>query len=749
MMRKLLAILLACSWAAYNFGAATLQAGTASEQQKTIIIPHPWQMTGNGQTVELGTMSLSYPAGEDRLKAAGDAWAASLPKGGSGKTQVTFRAFSGEARDLLKKSFADVAPEALGDQGYFISIIPGQNQTQVDICAASERARFYGLQTLKQLVDSSKLHVVHVVDKPTLSRRGIPSGFWWWNSREELARRMAGYKMNYIYQGGSLLNGTFGGPPSQVPARWRLPFTEEERKQLAEFRPIADANFVEISFQMCPRGTPPTTYCGDEDIDLNVKKLSELYEMGFRNFGVNFDDLGNIGQSRIITEADKAKFGDDIGEAHRYFVQAVYDRLKAQHADIKFSFCPMQYNVSPRSGSSLYIQAICKLSPEITLVLVPSGDLEAIKEMLGRTFLVWDNFYARWETMEKVPLFLPPHPAVAKADDSTINGYANLPLIPKQEDEGMISWVSMADFLWSPDRYNPQAAEQAGMLRAVGSPEAAQRVQAFMKVVDQVEQMAYPAEKTARLTAMHKDMADLESFNKQVGPTLPEKFRSAIAESAERMTRRLKQVEERMENQPYPVLVKKAAPGSIIIGKSKLDDWASATTLTDFQKLGGGTAKFQTTVQLLHDGKNLLLRAVCEDPNPKGILTGSGSFRDDCLEMDFITRTAEQPAPATAAAARQRGRGGARGQHVIVTAGGTSSVKAQSVANIDEEGWTVEMAIPFESLGAQAVQPGATWLFNICRARQQMPDKENSSGALLFQSRFAAPSGKLIPMVLE
>jgi hypothetical protein len=52
---------------------------------------------------------------------------------------------------------------------------------------------------------------------------------------------------------------------------------------------------------------------------------------------------------------------------------------------------------------------------------------------------------------------------------SKIAGFTWLPKIPQCEDAAMISWRTVADFAWAPERYDPARSFQSAAARYLGA----------------------------------------------------------------------------------------------------------------------------------------------------------------------------------------------------------------------------------------------------------------------------------------
>lgn len=154
--------------------------------------------------------------------------------------------------------------------------------------------------------------------------------------------------------------------------------------------------------------------------------------------------------------------------------------------------------------------------------------------------------------------------------------------------------------------------------------------------------------------------------------------------------------------------------------------WGKAERATGFLQLGRrGLATQQTECMVSYDAKNLYVAFICFENNPGGIrqrqvLKDGPVWTDDCVEV-FLA-----PLP------RRN-----RYFHLITNLRGTrfdelagaglpppnpGSWDGDWVARTAffREGWTVEIAISFQSMRVPAPSPGTTWGFNVNRQERRL-----------------------------
>ena len=453
-----------------------------------VLIPRPWQARLNGDKFELRSISIANQREDPRLRAAADSFFTSLgvihgfqtgsdlPPGRYGAQLIL-----GDGNNpVLAREFSLRFPEAswsdLEDQGYFLAVVKGKGQSHIYIGANSHSGRFYGLQTLKQLVQSNAVYVADILDRPTVACRGIPMGLQWFEERNgEALKRLTQLKFNFVWAQGSFLDNYLDTD------NWRLDLTAAQKTILQDFFGLYQKNFIDVWMAIGPRGkNPPLQYSSDGDIDTVVRKMDVLYTLGLRNFGLRFDDLGNVGEDQLLVPQDVNAFDNDIGAAQVHFINEVYGRLKALHPDIRFMVVPMDYsqvgNCGDKTTASRRLRQFQKLPIEIGLYSVSyyDEDILAATLLTGRpTVAVVSNFYS--EGIEDRNEYAVPYLNFIGWQDSAVRGriagFTWLPKIPQREDAAMISWRTAADFAWAPERYDPDRSFQCAAATYLGVPD--------------------------------------------------------------------------------------------------------------------------------------------------------------------------------------------------------------------------------------------------------------------------------------
>ena len=156
-----------------------------------------------------------------------------------------------------------------------------------------ERGAFYGLQTLRQIVNSEmakgQMPYTTCNDYPDLPNRGVVEGFygepWSHQVRLSLIDYYGKNKMNtYLY-------GPKDDPYHSCP-NWRLPYPEKEAKNISELVQACRRNRVDFVWAIHPG---QDIKWNEEDYQNLVHKLDLMYDLGVRSFAIFFDDISGEG----------------------------------------------------------------------------------------------------------------------------------------------------------------------------------------------------------------------------------------------------------------------------------------------------------------------------------------------------------------------------------------------------------------------------------------------------------------------
>jgi hypothetical protein len=712
-----------------------------------VIMPCPWKFKKEKKEIEFSGINYNPANWDGRLKKTVEKYLGA-PVNNEKAELLLSKKLSDESRAILQKEFPDLSLESLGDEGYFLLTSGNGGKLKIYLIANTDKGLFYAFQSLKQALskknDAFICPLIQIADKPTLSLRGAVIGLWLRQHMEmEAIRRCGELKLNLAYIGGTTLNNKLGGNP-KFGTNWRKPFSEGEQKILKNVVVECRNNFVTPAVTFSPRGNPANCYSSDDDIKIIVDKMILLYKIGVRSFGLNFDDMSNSGSEGLGDERDRAKF-KNAGEAHFYFASKIYGAFKEKvGGDFEFFFLPMAYgrfkNMNDKDRG--YLKTVSVLPERVSFITCASGE-DAIEhgysDFVGRRHIIWDNFFCGWGRIGGAPAFIPPFEGDLRLSDKNMAGYLFLPQMKRYEDAALISWMTVADYMWSPERYNYQDSFKRAVLKALGDKSNIPKLADYIGRIEKLATLALPLEdKAARLNYVKECIEYLEKSKSELKGILSENLYESEALTIDKTLDKFKMIENDLKERPFPVKITPVSGKIKIDGKLDEVAWIKCAPLSDFVNIKTlKPAAFRTEAKILYDEKNLYIGVICYENNPESIVAkhkvrDSHVFADDSIEMFFDTAMSMD-----------------KYYHIAVNSCG--SVYDAVVQNknwngtydigtrVGKDSWILEMKIPVEQFNLSGIKPGMRWNFNVCREKHSKP-KEFSSYALLILKGFHHPA---------
>ncbi|MEV6961226.1 beta-N-acetylglucosaminidase domain-containing protein [Streptomyces sp. NPDC051207] len=357
-----------------------------------------------------------------------------------------------------ERSRGDVRYE-LPSGGYRLTVDSGG----ILLAGAGPDGLFHAVQTLRQLVrEDGTVAAVDVRDWPGTAVRGITEGFYGtpWTHAQRLAQLdfMGRTKQNrYLYAPGD-------DPHRQ--ARWREPYPAERRAEFRELAERARRNHVTLGWAVAPGQA--MCFASDDDVRALTRKLDAMWELGFRAFQVQFQD---VSYSEWHCGADAERFGSGpraAARAQARVANAVARHLTERHPDAApLSLMPTEYY---EDGATPYRRALAdELTAGVEVAWTGVGvvprtitgrELAGARQAFGRHPLVtMDNYPVNDYAPGRV--FLGPYqgrePAVATGSAALL---ANA---MEQPEASRIPLFTAADYAWNPRAYRPQESWRAAI----------------------------------------------------------------------------------------------------------------------------------------------------------------------------------------------------------------------------------------------------------------------------------------------
>lgn len=329
------------------------------------------------------------------------------------------------------------------------------------------RGTFYGMQTLRQLLDAdanpADLPAVEILDYPDVSFRGVVEGFYGtpWTHENRLSQ--------FAFYGRHKLDTYIYGPkddPFHSSPNWRKPYPEKEAARIRELASVALANKVNYVWAIHPgkdiRWTP-------EDYQAVKDKFQSMYDLGVRSFAVFFDDISGEG-------TNPEKQADLLNWLNREFVKPKGDVTP-------LIMCPTEYNKSwanPKKGGYLEILGDT-LDPSIQVMW--TGDrviadfdkpvLEWINPRIKRKSFIWWNYpvtdYARNH------LLMGPVYGNSADIGEMMSGFVSNPM--ELAEASKVALYGVSDYAWNVKAYDSQRAWEGAIKEVM--PEVAGAFRTF------------------------------------------------------------------------------------------------------------------------------------------------------------------------------------------------------------------------------------------------------------------------------
>lgn len=335
----------------------------------------------------------------------------------------------------------------LCNEKYFITV----SEDKVLIEAATARGAFRAVNTLAKLIKKNELKTGVLEDYPLFARRGYIEGFygdtWEQGKRLSVMSLMAKYGMNTFYYAPK--------DDDYHREKWREPYPEKELSDLKNLFDFACENEFDFCWSIGPGLT--YKYTSEEDFELLINKIKNVYSIGVRNFGLLLDDIPADFQYKEDGEAF-----DETVDAHIYLVNKTYNALKAFDSSITLTVCPTQYfgdengYYISKFGSSIPADvSLFWTGAEICSRVQTVREADSFMRSTCHKPLYWDNF-----PVNDAEMFQEMHigPVLGRDKDLYKHCEGIISNVMEYAECSKIPLMTIADYLWNPCEYNPETS---------------------------------------------------------------------------------------------------------------------------------------------------------------------------------------------------------------------------------------------------------------------------------------------------
>lgn len=319
------------------------------------------------------------------------------------------------------------------------------NPKGIKIEGFDDRGAFYGLQTLRQILDGArdgKVPSVEITDYPSLPFRGVVEGFygtpWSHEVRLSLIDFYGKNKMNvYLY-------GPKDDPYHSSPY-WRQPYPADEARKIHELAEAAKRNRVDFVWAIHPGKDIRWT---KQDYDSLVSKFNMMYDLGVRSFAIFFDDIEGEGTNPV-------RQVELLNNLNRDFVKA-----KGDVSDLVV--CPTDYSrLWAKTGEDGPLATYGRTLDKNINVMY-TGDV-VCSDLTKDTMTFFDNLVKRpgyywwnWPVSDYCRNYILQGPAYGLDTTLTTDDLVAIVSNPMEHGEASkLGLYGVADYGWNIPAYNP------------------------------------------------------------------------------------------------------------------------------------------------------------------------------------------------------------------------------------------------------------------------------------------------------
>ncbi len=420
---------------------------------------------------------------------------ATSAKGGQSVIYLGLNGSRGVADRMVSR--LRLSRQVFGMQKYdrhLLHLYQQKGRAQVVILGEHTDAVFCALASLEQMLDRGvrRLPCVTLYDYADVANRGVIEGYYGvpytMEVTADLFRFMARYKLNcYMY----------GAKSDPYHSRyWDRPYPQKISKEQQRIgmmtqdmmRHLADvARQTKVNFIWAIHPGQQFTDDGDDTVlDRIMQKFQNMYELGFRQFGVFVDDVG------VPSDQPTLERGARRLTALQRLVEERWNRDKSQPLDTvkPLQYVPQLYAFSwvTADKAQRFWQSLTPVPSHVNIYTtgknvwsVPnSADLDVLHSYLGREVSWWWNYPCNDNDVTKI---FPADTYSNFADETHIaNGdrledglrLQTIIINPMQQGElSKIALFSVADYSWNMHAFDNMQSWKASLPAVVGDRYAA------------------------------------------------------------------------------------------------------------------------------------------------------------------------------------------------------------------------------------------------------------------------------------
>ena len=349
----------------------------------------------------------------------------------------------------------------LTDEKYILTI----SGRSVTVECSCEKGAFYALCDVTKRLEENRFSDGEFICVPSFPVRGYIEGFygkpWSHESRKSVMVLMAKNRMNTVYY----------APKDDEYHRelWREKYPDAELERLKEL--VDTASEYHMDFYWCLAPGLSMKYSDDAEFAALLDKTKQLYSIGVRRFGLLLDDISE----ELEYDGDRARYGETVN-AHIDLIERYYSALQSVDCSIRLTVCPTVYH---GKGDEYYISKLGRnVSPFVSVFWtgrdICSRELtsfEALRFIEGTHHkpLYWDNY-----PVNDCSMFNEMHISPIINRDADLYKYSEgiISNCMEYAECSKIPLITVADYLWDSEGYNPQISWENAIRQVVGCENA-------------------------------------------------------------------------------------------------------------------------------------------------------------------------------------------------------------------------------------------------------------------------------------
>lgn len=302
-----------------------------------------------------------------------------------------------------------------------------------------------------------------VGSRPAFAIRGVKG--WAWSPEQYLAEIpiLGKYRLNFLINCYTSLwelgpHGSIAG--EQNINFWYRPLSAQKRAGFEKMIRACQAHKIAFCFSINPnlRSDRAFNYDSAEDTNVLWQHFAWAQKLGVQWFNVSLDDI-----SAGINASGQARA-----------VNALLQRLRAVDPEVHLTFCPTWYSGTGDSGAETgttlgagdtpgvqYTKTLARelhpdvylfwTGPDVCSLTISAEQARHYKALCGHRLLLFDNYPVN---DQEPTLHLGPFTGRSADLCTAIDGYF-LNSMSYQTEANRIPLLTLADYLWSPQQYDP------------------------------------------------------------------------------------------------------------------------------------------------------------------------------------------------------------------------------------------------------------------------------------------------------